>query len=236
MSISRRILDRAAVGLVALALLNALPPAASAQTQLNGIDVSNYQGTINWASVKNAGYSFAFAKATEGHTYKDPPFAANWAGMKAAGLIRGAYHYGHPGTEPIGQADFFVNTVRPVSGDLQLVLDLEATDGKSPAQVWAWTQLFCNRIKSRTGRPAIIYTGFYFWRDNVGNPSNNLNCPLWLAAYVSNPATYVPKPAWGTWTFWQYSSSATVSGIGTNPTDVDYFQGDLPTLKKLTLP
>jgi lysozyme len=229
-SLSRRSLLRAAVVLAAAALA---APAARAQNT-PGLDVSHWQGTIDWNSVKNAGYVFAFAKATEGLTYKDPNFAANWQGMKSVGLIRGAYHFGHPGQDPIAQADFFVNTVRPVSGDLQLVLDLEVTDGKTPAQVWAWTQAFCARVKMRTGRPGIIYTGFYFWRDSVGNPTNNLNCPLWLAAYVSDPSTYVP-PAWGTWSFWQYTSSGSVPGISGN-VDLDYFHGSVTTLKKLTLP
>ena len=87
--------------------------------------------------------------------------------MKEAGLIRGAYHFGRPGSDAVTQANFFVDTVRPMSGDLQLVLDLEQTDGKTPAQIWAWTQMFCARVKTRTGRPAIIYTGYFFWRDSV---------------------------------------------------------------------
>jgi lysozyme len=224
---------RAAVALILAAVFGA---AAQAQpTYLRGIDVSHWQGTINWTSVKDAGYTFAFCKATEGLTFKDPRFAANWSGMKAVGLIRGAYHFGRPGKDPVAQADFFVNTVRPVSGDLQLVLDLEATDGKTPAQVWAWTQAFHGRVKSRTGRPGIIYTGYYFWRDSVGNPTNNLNCPLWLAYWgTGNPDDFVPQ-AWSKWSFWQYSSTGSVPGISGN-VDLDNFSSSLETLKKLTLP
>ncbi len=205
------------------------PPA----TYLNGIDVSHYQGTVNWTSVAKAGYTFAFAKATEGTTYKDPTFPTNWANMKAAGLVRGAYHFGHPGSSATTQANFFYNYVKPGAGDLQLVLDLETTDGKTPSQVWTWTQAFIKQIQALTGRPGIIYTGYNFWVSSVGNPKNNLNCPLWIAAYgVTSPQ--VP-PAWSSWSFWQYSDTGTVSGVS-GACDLDYFNGTTTQLLALTLP
>jgi len=231
MSSTRRIFVRAALALLAALVAGATSPRAEAQ--LHGIDVSNYQGTVNWVSVKNAGNSFAFAKATEGTTYTDPSFARNWYYMQQAGIVRGAYHYGRPGSDPVAQAKFFVTQVGNRSGALQLVLDLETTDGRTPAQVWAWTQSFMAEIQTLTGKPGIIYTGYYFWRDSVGNPTNNLNCPLWIAAYgVSSPM--VP-PAWSTWTFWQYSDTGSVPGVS-GAVDLDYFHGTLTNLKALTFP
>jgi len=231
MNASRRTFSHSALALAAFLALGGLAPRAEAQ--LHGIDVSNYQGTVNWSSVKNAGYSFAFAKATEGTTYTDPSFARNWYYMQQAGIVRGAYHYGHPGSDPIAQARFFVTQVGNRSGALQLVLDLETTDGKSPSQVWAWTQSFMGEIQRLTGKPGIIYTGYYFWRDSVGNPTNNLNCPLWIAAYgVSSPM--VP-PAWGYWTFWQYSDTGSVPGVA-GGVDLDYFNGTYTSLLKFTFP
>ncbi len=198
-----------------------------------GIDVSKWQGTVNWMSVKHAGITFAFCKATEGTSYTDPYFDTNWPAMQSAGLFRGAYHYGRPGSDPTAQADHFIKTSRPRSGDLPGVLDLETTDGKTKSQVWNWTQAFVNRVKSRLGRPPILYTGFYFWRDSVGNPNNNLNCPLWLAAYQSSTSGLIPN-AWSTWSFWQYSSTGTVAGV-TGNVDRNYFNGSLTQLKALTL-
>jgi lysozyme len=61
-----------------------------------GIDVSNHNPPVDWQAVKNANISFAFAKATEGATFKDITFARNWSGMKAAGIMRGAYHFFRP--------------------------------------------------------------------------------------------------------------------------------------------
>jgi lysozyme len=235
-SISRRKFLKAATGTAAGAGLlgtAAFALAAGTDYAVQGIDVSHYQGTINWASVKNSGKAFAICKATEGTTFTDSKFATNWAGMKSAGLIRGAYHFGRPGTDPVVQANKFCDVVRPTSGDLQMVLDIETTDGKSPRQVRSWIVAFLNRIQARTGRPGIIYTGFYFWRDSAGNGSN-LNCPLWLAAYTSSPTNYVPA-AWSTWSFWQYTSSGSVPGISGN-VDRNAWNGSLTALSRLRLP
>jgi GH25 family lysozyme M1 (1,4-beta-N-acetylmuramidase) len=207
--------------------------AAGTDYAIQGIDVASYQGYPNWTSVKNSGKTFAFTKATEGTTYTNPYFATNWARIKSAGLIRGAYHYGHPGTDPVAQANYFCNVVAPTSGDLQMTLDIETTDGKTASQVRSWIVAFINQIKSRTGRPGIIYTGFYFWRDSAGNGSN-LNCPLWLAAYVSNPTPYVPA-AWSTWSFWQYTDTGSVPGVSGN-VDRDAWNGSLTGLNNLRLP
>jgi GH25 family lysozyme M1 (1,4-beta-N-acetylmuramidase) len=235
MRLSRRKFLTAAAGTAAAAVVGreVVSEAAGTDYAIQGIDVSHWQGTINWTSVKNSGKRFAFMKATEGTTYTDPRFATNWAQSKAAGLIRGAYHFGHPGSDAIAQADRFINVVQPTSGDLQMMLDLEVNDGRTPSQVRSWVVSFIGRIQSRTGRPGIIYTGFYFWRDRAGNGSN-LNCPLFLAAYVSNPNNYVPA-AWPYWTFWQYTSTGSCPGISGN-VDRDAFNGSLTGLNNLRLP
>lgn len=205
--------------------------AQSSNNWLKGIDVSKWQQGINWMSVKNAGTVFAFCKASEGASYIDPYFTQNWPAMKIAGVLRGAYHYGHPNVDPTAQAEHFMRTVRPVKGDLPLVLDLESHDNKTKPQIWAWTQTFVNRIKAKMGRAPIIYTGFYFWKDEVGNPTNNLGCPLWLPNYGSSPANLIPA-AWNSWTFWQYSSTGTIPGI-TGNCDRNYFNGSLSQLRAL---
>ena len=221
-------------GLAGWMLLGLATPRAEAQ--LYGIDVSSYQGTVNWTSVKNSGKTFAFAKATEGTTYKDPTFAANWAGMKNAGITPGAYHYGHPNTDAVAQAKYFVNTVKAaqggLSGGLQLVLDIETTDGQSAATVKAWIKTFMTEIQTLTGKPGIIYTGFYFWRDSAGNSTDNYNCPLWIASYTASPS--IPA-AWTSYTFWQYSDTGSVSGVSGN-VDLDKFNGSATNLAKLKFP
>ena len=95
-------------------------------TTLKGVDVSSYQGTINWSSARADGITFGFAKATEGETIADSTFAGNWAGMKAAGVVRGAYHFFHPNESATAQADFVLSKVGTLeAGDLPVVLDLK---------------------------------------------------------------------------------------------------------------
>src|SRR5262245_61032203 len=144
----RRFLKTAAGGAVGASVLATAAGLADDGTsyQLQGIDISHWQGTINWTSVRSSGRKFAFCKATEGLTYTDPTFATNWAAMRSAGLLRGAYHFGRPGVDAATQADRLYETVAPGSGDLPLVLDLEATDGVTPTQVRAWVVTFVNRI------------------------------------------------------------------------------------------
>jgi lysozyme len=234
MRINRRQFLGAAAGVAAGVGAASLLRASGSSYSVQGIDCASYQGNVNWGSVKSSGRAFGFEKATEGTTYTNPYFANNWANMKSAGIIRGAYHYGHPSISATSQADYFVSVVNPVAGDLQMALDIETTDGLSASQVWSWIQAFIARIVALTGRPGIIYTGYYFWVDSVGNPDNNLNCPLWLAAYVSDPTPYVPL-AWSTWSFWQYSDTGSVSGV-IGAVDLDAWNGSLSDLKNLELP
>jgi len=189
------------------------------------------------------------AKATEGTTYTDPTFATNFAGMSAAGLYRGAYHFARPASDATQQAEYFVNTVKAAGGfssgtkTMQLVLDLETSDGLGASAVWAWVQEFTSVVKAMTGKPAIIYTGYYFWNDSVGGTSN-LDCPLWIASYTSPAPAGIPTPWAGVgWAFWQYDdngasspggAAGSIPGINGN-VDVDYFQnqGTYPSLGAL---
>ena len=111
---------------------------------------------------------------------------------------------------------------------MPLVLDLEVTDGKNAAEVWAWTKAFMGELKSLTGRAGTIYTGYYFWKDNCGNPKDNLGADLGSAGYIPTPL--IPE-AWKTWTFWQYTDKEAVPGIG--HCDGDYFHADEAALRAL---
>src|ERR1700704_2322289 len=128
------------------------PDPASAQ----GIDVSHYQGTIDWAQVAQAGKTFAFIKATEGTSEADPQFQANWNGAKAAGLLRGAYHFYQPGDDPQQQAGYFLNAVQPGPGDLPAVLDIELSGKPSEIVAGIWVWLIA--VEKATGKTPILYT------------------------------------------------------------------------------
>ena len=98
----------------------------SANSTTNGIDVSHYQGTVDWVKVKATGITFAYAKATDGNTYTDPQFHTNWQGMRAAGILRGAYHFYETNDDPVTQANNFINALGSLAANLQIWLDTVA--------------------------------------------------------------------------------------------------------------
>jgi GH25 family lysozyme M1 (1,4-beta-N-acetylmuramidase) len=186
-----------------------------------GIDVSNWQGSVDWDTVSANGYYFAFVKCTEGTGYRDPWFPRNFSELTRVSMYRGAYHFARPGySSGAAQADYFCDYWGPTSGDLQGVLDLEDTGGLNPSQLFSWVRSWVDRVKQRTGRPGIIYTSPYFWRARVGDPTDNLNCPLWIAHWnVSWPD--VPRAWGGVWTFWQYTVDDRTYADG-KPGQIDY--------------
>ncbi len=166
---------------------------------LRGVDVSHYDGSINWTEAKAAGITFAFAKATEGTGLLDNTFAANWAGMKAAGVVRGAYHFFDPAESATAQASFVMNTVGTLeAGDLPIVLDFEQLDGVSESQAVADAVTFLHTVTQATGKTAILYMSSGFLS---GSYPALAPYTLWVANYgVSCPG--MPSE-WSTWTFWQ---------------------------------
>ena len=85
-----------------------LPPGAlvvcAAGATVKGVDVSHWDGALDWAKIAGAGQVFGIAKASEGTTFNDPMFPTNWAGIKNAGMVRGAYHFFRPSLSGVGSA------------------------------------------------------------------------------------------------------------------------------------
>jgi lysozyme len=201
---------------------------------IQGIDVSKYQGNIDWPAVAAAANSFAFARVSYGISSKDAFFADNWAGMKNAGIIRGAYQFFRASQDAQAQAELFVSTVQTLGlGDLPPVIDVENNDGgQSASKVIDGVAQWIETVESGLpGRQAIIYTGTPFWRDTLGNPTQFNSQPLWLAQYTSASSPNLPS-AWSVWTFWQYSETGRVNGI-TGAVDLNRFNGELDRLRVL---
>ena len=211
--------------------------AASALAYADGVDVSHWQGSVSWTKVKAAGMQFAFMKATESTTYTDTQLATNWAGTQAVGLYRGAYHFARPSTSAgsaAKQAAYFVSKVGSFQnpGTLPPVLDLEATGGLSVTSLRTWTATWLSEVERLTGRVPMIYVSPAFWEDHLGNSTAFTRYPLWIAHYgVSSPR--VPG-GWPTWTFWQRTSSGSVSGISGN-VDMNRFNGTTAQLAALAI-
>jgi len=198
---------------------------------VQGIDVSHYQGTVDWPQVKATGIQFAFAKATEGVTLLDSEFATNWAGMKAAGLLRGAYHFFEPNDDAGQQATFFLDTVQLESGDLPPVLDVE-TAAATGADLWQGVQTWLDQVETATGVRPILYLNKSFANENAA-PASLAAYPLWLAQYEVEIPTL--PTGWTTWLLWQYSQTGTIDGVS-GSVDFDQLNGPLSGLSALAKP
>ena len=196
-----------------------------------GIDVSYYQGTIDWAKVKTAGVAFAFVRVSDGLATIDAKFSQNWSGARAAGVVRGAYQFFRPNLDAAAQANLFVEKVGTLAADdLPPVIDVEASGSQSAAVIAAKVRIWIDIVEAATGKKPIIYTGYYFWRDSVGD-AKFPGYPLWVAGYV-NHCPDVPL-GWDTWSFWQTSSTGQVRGIA-GAVDLNTFNGDRAGLLAMT--
>jgi lysozyme len=200
---------------------------------LHGIDVSHFQGEVDWAKVKSAGIAFAFIKATEGITYTDPKFAANWQGAKDAGVVRGAYAFYVAGDDPAKQAAHFMATVRMESGDLPPVVDIETKGASTEADAPVTADLhdYLRALEKATGVKSIIYTSPGFWNAHFDDSFGAY--PLWVAEYEIEEPNAVN--GWDGWTFWQHSQGGTVDGVP-GKVDLDSFAESASSLKGLSLP
>jgi GH25 family lysozyme M1 (1,4-beta-N-acetylmuramidase) len=211
--------------------------AGAASAEVTGPDVSRWQhpsgAGIDWSAVRGSGHDFTFIKATEGASYTNAYFSADWSAAGRAGLYRGAYHFARPSTgSAAAQARYFAATIGDQSRPQTLppTLDLEESGGLSPAALVSWTRTFLTTVQQLTGRTPIIYTYPYFWRTAMGGTTAFTTYPLWIASYSSAP----PTLGWPKWTFWQYTASGTVRGVpGTGAVDVNRFNGSMADLAAL---
>jgi MYXO-CTERM domain-containing protein len=188
---------------------------------VSGIDVSEWQGNINWAAAAQ-GHAFAIARINDGH-HVDPYFQTNWAQMKANGLIRGAYQFYEPTMDPVEQANIGIAAVGQLGdGDLPVTLDVEWTSGTPTVQsIQAWI----DTITAGTGKYPIIYTASGYWNQYFNGQFGNID--LWVANWSVNcPAL---PDSWSGWRFWQ-TGGGPVNGIGGN-VDWDVFNGTLQDLQ-----
>lgn len=202
---------------------------------LNGIDVSVWQGFIDWAGVAGAGTSFTYVKATEGISVNDSQFARNWSVSKARGIPRGAYHFFHFNQDPIAQANFFLASANPQAGDLLPAVDVEVTDGVSDVtQLVQKLAAFISKVEQAiSGKRMMIYTGWGFWNSSFNGSDAFSGHPLWIAEYNNQPSPSLPN-GWTNWSIWQYGSNGSVAGIN-GDVDLDRLNGDAAALNAITL-
>ncbi len=200
---------------------------------LQGIDVSYYQGTVDWVKVRASGRRFAFARVSDGIDHPDKKFAENWPAMKAAGIVRGAYQFFRPAKDVDAQVDLLVTKIAAAGGlepgDLPPVLDLESDGGLPASTVVARAKAWLAKVEAAFGVKPIVYTAA-FMSNIIGN--HFADYPLWVANYGAACPT-MPS-GWTEWKFWQDSDRGSVPGVNGN-VDTNLFNGTLAQLEAMTL-
>jgi len=205
-----------------VSVVYALPP--SSETTYNGIDVSEYQGYVNYNLVRDSGIEIVYIRTSEGTNFIDPYFRENYNNAKAAGLKVGFYHYvtSRSPSEAVIEADYFASVINGTSPDCLLAMDFEYFGGLASYEVNAISRAFLERLEEVTGKRAIVYSDAY----NAGNvfDSSLSSYPLWIAEYgVNEPELY---RNWSSWTGFQYSDTGRISGIN-GYVDLDRFTEDI---------
>lgn len=200
--------------------------------KIHGIDISHYQGKINWKMLEQTRQGqfpiqFIFMKATEGGDFSDKQFVANFDSAKAHGFIRGAYHFYNPKTDANKQADFFINSVKLEPGDLPPVLDIEKK-GKDMKKLQDDLKLWLRRVEAHYGVKPIIYASYKF-KTKYLNDSVFNSYPYWIAHYYVDSVAYK-----GDWKFWQHTDVGTLPGIK-EQVDLNIFNGGKEGLDALRI-
>jgi lysozyme len=196
------------------------PGAASAsQYAIHGIDISRWQGDIDWRQVRAAGTRFAFMKATEGGDHIDPRFQQNWANARAAGVPTGAYHFVYWCRPAHEQAQWFVQHIPSTNDHLSLppILDVEWNGHSrtcprkvSPELAREKMRLMLRELEAHTGRKPIIYTDIPFHKDVLEGTTEFNEYPFWIRSTAARPEERYTNRRWE---FWQFTTTGRVPGI-----------------------
>lgn len=199
-----------------------------------GVDVSSYQGKVDWSLLKRQGVDFAFLKATEGSSLTDPCFAENWAGAGEAGVLRGAYHFFSYDSPGESQARNFIAAVSAEDFSLPPVVDIEfygayLQEPKDRDEVLPILEELLSALEEHYGCKPILYVTERSYQLYVRGAYEDY--PLW----VSMP---VLAPVWHSWSFWQYSHTGKLQGYdGTQGhIDLNVFRGSMAELEALCRP
>lgn len=200
---------------------------------IHGIDVSSYQGVIHWPSVKKMisgeiQMGFVFMKATEGLNDTDKRFHSNWEKAKAAGMIRGAYHFFLATKSGKQQALQFIKQVELKKGDLPPVIDIEKLYGVKPVLMRQRVIEFLETLEAYYRVKPIIYTYADFYERHLGDDFKKY--PLWVAHYFQPDKPRIQRD----WHFWQHSEDGSIDGIR-HKVDCNVFNGDSVKFKHLLM-
>jgi lysozyme len=185
-----------------------------------GVDVSHWQGAMDWFQCQQAGATIAYIKATEGLEWVDPRFFENWNGAHQTNLKIGAYHYFKNGENSEAQAHHFLHTVGDYDALLPPALDVEdGTAPPDPDHIRNWLAIVEDELKVRP----VIYTAAWYWNNaRFGGPVPwAAGYRLWVSSF-NYYAADIPTD-WNTFWMWQFSGMGNKRGhiFGANSADID---------------
>ncbi len=201
--------------------------------KVRGIDVSHYQGEIDWDKLRNASLqgspvSFVFVKATEGVDILDENFNQNFHYVRRNDIIRGAYHFFSTKSSAEKQARFFCKMVQLEENDLPPVLDVESIGSYSQKDLQKEVLTWLRIVEKHYGVTPILYTSYKFKNKFLSSPEFD-RFPYWIAHYYVRELQYK-----GGWTFWQHTDAGKVDGVK-GFVDVNMFNGTYEDLMSLTI-
>lgn len=194
---------------------------------VHGVDVSKYQGQIDWYQLYNHEVKFAFIKATEGRELVDKEFQNNWQQAKEVGIIRGAYHFYRPNLDWKIQARNFISQVELEKGDLPPVLDIELVHHRDQLNLLSDIRKWLEVVERHYGVRPIVYTYENYYNRFLLNEFRHYN--LWIAKY-SHSSPCLEDDA--RWEFWQFSETGELKGV-VNKIDLNCFFGTEAQLRKI---
>ncbi len=202
---------------------------------IHGIDISHYQGSINWNRLRNAMIDrspirFVIIKSTEGDSHLDQNFRDNFYNAKESGFIRGVYHFWSNNSSARRQAYFFLAMVHLQAGDLPPVLDVESKPKNISTEEFQQNILtWLHVVEDKFHVKPIIYT-YYKFKDLYLSDSRFDDYPYWIAHYYVNEMEYK-----GPWKFWQHTDAGKLPGI-LGYVDLDIYNGSFYDLQQLLIP
>ena len=198
-----------------------------------GVDVSHYQGKIDWTKMHTIynlyPINFAFIRSTMGTSSIDETFEENWEGAKENNILRGAYHFYRPDENSTLQAQNFIAKVKLKNGDLPPVLDIETLPKtQSMDRLVEGIKNWCKIVEEHYDVKPIIYTSDKYFEDYLQNHFEGYI--IWIANY-----NFWVQEMKGHWDFWQFTEKATIDGVKRYKVDVNIYNGTIDDLEGLTL-
>ncbi|WP_051539814.1 GH25 family lysozyme [Clostridium ihumii] len=190
------------------------------RSNLKGIDISNWQGDIDYSKVKASGIKIAYMKASEGSNYKDAFLEQNYSRAKKQGLKVGFYHFFRG--DALNEARYFVECIKNKVSDCLLALDIEVDCGMDKSTLTTACITFLEEVKRSTGKNVVVYTYTSFANSSLDSRLSKY--PVWIAHYGVETPGY--NPIWTSWVGFQYSDKGQVNGVNGN-CDVNEFNSGI---------